>query len=37
MGSGKNKGISKRSGNRKNKLGKVSLGKKASNLCHKGG
>jgi hypothetical protein len=37
MGSGKSKVIGKRSGNNKNKLGKVSLGKKASNLCHKGG
>jgi hypothetical protein len=37
MGSGKNKVIVKRSGNRKNKLGNVSLGIKASNLCHKGG
>jgi hypothetical protein len=37
MESGKSKVIGKGSGNTKNKLGKVSPGKKASNLGHKGG
>jgi hypothetical protein len=36
MESGKIKVIGKVYGNMKNKLGKVSLGTKASNLCQKG-